>query len=122
MKYLFISFIVLLFPIKGEAQIDTKVLKGVWKIDLRPTPKSKEYFQLLEVKSIKGNTFNGTFYGSKIKEGLINTQWERIYFAFSSSDNTNTYYHSGYILDGKVYGISYCPNRKFTTPWKADKK
>lgn len=105
-----------------KSHINSDDLKGTWKIDLRPTPTSEAYYQLFEVNSIEKNTFKGTFYGSSIKEGLINTQWKSTYFAFSTSDKSNTYYHSGYILDGKIYGISYCPNRNFTAPWKGEKK
>ena len=90
---------------------------GQWKIDLRPTPSSEGYYQYFVVTKIDGNSFEGTFYGSPIKNGLINSNWDRFYFAFSTSDNTYDYFHSGYVLDGKIYGISYCPGREFTAPW-----
>jgi hypothetical protein len=92
-------------------------LLGEWKIDLRPTPDSPEYYQTLNIIKIDGKNLEGTFYGSPIKSGFINTEWEKTYFSFTTSDASNDYYHSGYILDGKLYGISYCPNRKLTAPW-----
>ena len=97
-------------------------LIGNWNIDLRPTPDAEGYFQPFEVKSIDENTFNGTFYGSDIKNALINKNWPKIYFAFSTSDQSNEYYHSGYIENDKLYGITYCPSRKFTAPWTGTKK
>jgi len=97
-------------------------LIGNWKIDLRPTPEAEGYFQPFEVKSIDGNTFNGTFYGSEIKNALINKNWPKIYFAFSTSDQSNEYYHSGYLENDRLYGITYCPSREFTAPWTGTKK
>ncbi|WP_104735923.1 hypothetical protein [Hanstruepera ponticola] len=95
------------------------LLTGKWKVDLRPAPNSDEYYQPFLVKSINNNTFTGTFYGSDIKNALINENWSKLYFAFSTSDQSNDYYHSGYLENGKLYGITYCPNREFTAPWTA---
>ncbi len=97
-------------------------LKGEWKIDLRPTPTAEAYYQTFIVSKVNGNRFKGTFYGSKIKEGLINQNWDQLYFAFSTSDGSNEYYHSGYLKDGKLIGISYCPGREFTAPWSGLKQ
>lgn len=97
-------------------------LLGSWTIDLRPSPDAEGYYQVFEVNSIDGASFEGTFYGSTLEGGLFNTQWERLYFAFSTSDQSHTYYHSGYLLDGKLHGISYCPGREFTAPWTGVKK
>lgn len=96
-------------------------LIGKWQIDLRPTPDAEAYYQEFVVKSIKGNKMKGSFYGSTIKNGLINTQWEKIYYSFTSSDGTNDYYHSGHLENGMLIGISYCPGREFTTPWTGKK-
>ena len=95
-------------------------LLGQWKIDLRPTPEAEAYYQTLEITTIEDNMFEGTFYGRAIKDGFINTQWKRPYFSFTTSDASNDYYHSGYVEDGRIYGISYCPNRKLTMPWKGE--
>jgi len=92
-------------------------LMGEWTIDLRPAPDAEGYYQKFEVTAIDGNTFAGTFYGSPIENGLLNRNWDRLYFAFSTSDTSNNYYHSGYLEDGTLHGISYCPKRAFTAPW-----
>ena len=97
-------------------------LIGQWKIDLRPTPDSEAYYQTFVISSIDDNTFEGRFYGSPIENAYLNKNWERLYFAFTTKDATNSYYHTGYILDGKIYGISYCPNRSLTAPWTGVKK
>ncbi|MDM9631497.1 hypothetical protein [Robiginitalea aurantiaca] len=97
-------------------------LIGEWVIDLRPTPHAEGYFQPFIVESIEGNTINGTFYGSNLENALLNDNWEKLYFAFTTNDGTNEYYHSGYLLDGKLFGITYCPDRKFTAPWTGSKK
>ncbi|MBT8376422.1 MAG: hypothetical protein KJO22_06105 [Bacteroidia bacterium] len=99
-----------------------ELIIGEWTIDLRPTPNSEGYFQTFEVLEIEQNTFTGSFYGSDIKNGLINTNWSRLYFAFTTSDSSNDYYHSGYLEKGKLYGQSYCPNRAFTAPWTGSLK
>ncbi|NNK28809.1 MAG: hypothetical protein HKP06_11290 [Flavobacteriaceae bacterium] len=95
---------------------------GTWKIDLRPTPDAEGYYQEFAVTKISDNVLEGTFYGSTISNGLVNFNWNRIYFAFSTSDTSSDYYHSGYVEEGKVHGISYCPNRNFTAPWTGVKK
>ncbi|MBT8270103.1 MAG: hypothetical protein KJN59_12850 [Bacteroidia bacterium] len=96
-------------------------LIGSWTIDLRPSPDAEGYYQSFEITSIQEKKLEGSFYGSPISEGLINTEWDDIYFAFSTSDNTYTYYHSGYLKNGRLYGISYCPGRAFTAPWNGIK-
>jgi len=123
-RKLILITLLLLVPISIIAQDSTikspeqnDPLAGNWKIDLRPTPDSDGYYQSFDVKIVNGNTFSGTFYGSEIKNALINRNWTKIYFAFSTSDQSNEYYHSGYIEDGKLFGITYCPNREFTAPW-----
>lgn len=119
-----INFFLLLVPILIFAQdvneVDSEpqnMLIGEWVIDLRPTPNSEEYFQTFLVESIDENKLQGTFYGSNIKNGLINKNWEKLFFAFTTSDQSNEYYHSGYLLDGMLFGLTYCPNRNFTAPW-----
>ena len=112
--------IVFLLPFLVSAQLSE--LEGTWTIDLRPTPDSEGYYQEFKVTQISEGTFEGSFYGSPVENSLINTNWEKLYFAFSTSDQNHSYYHSGYLLDGKLYGISYCPGREFTAPWTGTKK
>jgi len=100
----------------------TDTLIGKWTIDLRPTAESEGYFQSFVIESIEGNTFKGTFYGSQLEKSLLNDNWEKLYFAFTTKDQSNDYYHSGYLLNGKLFGITYCPNREFTAPWIGEKE
>ena len=102
--------------------LDKQTLLGEWSLDLRPTPQSEAYFQPFVVETIEGNSFTGTFYGSPIEGSLLNDSWEKLYFAFTTKDVNNEYYHSGYLLDGELHGITYCPNREFTAPWSGSKK
>jgi hypothetical protein len=97
-------------------------LLGEWTLDLRPTPQSEAYFQPFVVETIEDNSFTGTFYGSPVEGSLLNDSWEKLYFAFTTKDVNNEYYHSGYLLDGKLHGMTYCPNRSFTAPWSGSKK
>ena len=130
MKHLFcFTFLFLslssIITAQEEEQSDTSysaALIGEWVIDLRPTPHAEGYFQPFIVESIEGNTINGTFYGSNLENALLNDNWETLSFAFTTNDGTNEYYHSGYLLDGKLFGITYCPDRKFTAPWTGSKK
>ncbi len=106
---------------KEENNLDSTFL-GEWQIDLRPTPEAEAYFQPFVVSGIAENNLEGTFYGSPIENGLINSNWDKLYFAFTTRDSTSEYYHSGYLINGKLFGISYCPNRNFTAPWTGIKK
>ena len=100
---------------------NTDGLVGIYEIDLRPTPDAEAYFQKFEISSISEGTIYGTFYGSTIEKGQLNTQWDTIYFAFQTRDSSNVYYHSGRIEGDKVFGITYAPNRKLTAPWSGRK-
>lgn len=98
-------------------------LAGSWTIDLRPSPEAEGYFQEFVVTEIADANFQGSFYGSPLENSLLNRQWgDKLYFAFTTRDQTYAYYHSGYLLDGKLHGISYCPGREFTAPWTGVKK
>lgn len=90
---------------------------GNWEIDLRPSPDAEPYLQEFQVTEITGNTFQGFFYGSLLEDAKINRNWDRLYFAFTTRDQNHAYYHSGYLLDGKLYGLSHCPGREFIQPW-----
>ena len=92
-------------------------LEGTWKIDLRPTPDAEPYITKMTISEVSDKTIKGKFYGSSITSGLLKTSWTKTYLAFTTSDSNHTYYHSGYYLDGKVYGMSYCPTRQLTARW-----
>ncbi len=121
-----ISLCLLLVPLFSLAQDSeaspAESLRGQWIIDLRPTPDSEEYFQTFSISSVKENTLEGSFYGSSIENGLLNSKWDKLYFAFSTKDKSSSYYHSGYIFNGVLYGQTYCPKRSFTAPWTGTKK
>ena len=97
-------------------------VKGTWLLDLRPDPNSEPYLKDFIITPTTGKAFSGEFYGTAFTTGFFNTDWENLYFAFTTKDKTNTYYHSGYIIDNKIYGISYSANRKFTSHWTGTKK
>lgn len=97
-------------------------VKGTWQLDLRPDPNSEPYLKDFILTPTKDKEFEGEFYGSKFTGGYLNTDWENIYFAFTTGDKDNIYYHSGYITNNKIYGISYSEGRKFTSHWTGIKK
>ncbi len=101
---------------------DLEKIKGTWLLDLRPDPNSEPYLKDFIIIPTKGRAFSGEFYGTAFTTGYFNTDWENLYFAFSTKDKTNTYFHSGYIVGNKIYGISYSADRKFTSHWTGAKK
>lgn len=97
-------------------------IKGTWLLDLRPDPNSEPYLKEFILTPTEGKEFEGEFYGTKFTGGCLNTDWENVYFAFTTGDKDNVYYHSGYIIDDKIFGISYSEGRKFTSHWTGIKK
>jgi hypothetical protein len=97
-------------------------IQGTWKIDLRPMPAAEPYLKDFVISNLTDKNFSGTFYVSDFTGGQINGNWERIYFAFTTGDKNSTYFHSGYIEEDKIQGVSYSTDRKFITPWSGRKK
>ena len=97
-------------------------VKGTWLVDLRPDPKSEAYYREFIIEPIEGKEFKGVFYGSKFTGGYFNTDWEKVIFAFTTGDKDNTYFHSGYIVGDRIYGISFCEGRRFTSQWTGIRK
>lgn len=95
---------------------------GIWIIDLRPTPESEPYLKEFKFTKIEGKNFDGEFYGYPFGGGFLNVDWDKIYFAFTTSDQSSTYFHSGYIEGDKVYGITLNESRKFVLPWRGQRK
>ena len=116
----------LLLPVISTAQKITKPVAdsvlGTWIIDLRPTPDSESYLKEFKVTKIDGKNFDGEFYGYPFGGGFLNIDWDKIYFAFTTSDQSSTYFHSGYIEGNKVFGITLNEIRKFAMPWRGEKK
>lgn len=103
-------------------ELDFENIKGTWTIDLRPTPNSEAYLRDFVITPMAEKTFSGEFYGTSFSTGKFNTDWEFVYFGFTTSDKENVYFHSGYIDGEKIVGISYSPGRKFTAHWTGKKK
>ena len=95
---------------------------GTWIIDLRPTPESAPYLKEFKFTRIEGKKFDGEFYGYPFTGGFLNTDWDKVYFAFTTQDQSGTYYHSGFVEGNKVTGITLNENREFVLPWKGQKK
>ena len=108
--------------INSATTFELEKVKGTWLLDLRPDSNSEPYLKDFIIIPTKGKAFSGEFYGKSFTTGFFNTDWENLYFAFTTKDKKNTYYHSGYIIDNKIYGISYSANRKFTSHWTGTKK
>jgi CubicO group peptidase (beta-lactamase class C family) len=102
--------------------VNLEKVKGTWVIDLRPAPNSEAYLKDFVITLTQGKEFEGEFYDTKFTGGYFNTDWENLYFAFTTGDKENVYYHSGYIDGDKISGISYTPDRKFTSHWTGKKK
>jgi hypothetical protein len=119
-----ITLIVTFQPAYSQNITETE---GTWIIDLRPTPDSEPYLKEFLIKDITTDSlnkvyFSGTFYETDFTGGRLNDSWEIVYFAFSTSDGNNSYFHSGYFKDGIVYGTSYSPERNLLIPWKGEKQ
>ena len=95
---------------------------GTWIIDLRPAPESEPYLKEFKFTKIDGKKFDGEFYGYPFSGGFLNTDWEKMYFAFTTADQSGTYYHSGYIEGSKVFGITLNEARGFVLPWKGERQ
>ena len=95
---------------------------GIWIIDLRPDPSADPYLKEFEITEIEGNTFSGVFYDTPFEQGILNGNWDKVYFAFSTSDQNSTYFHSGYFDGSEVHGMSFSPERSFIMPWRGQRE
>lgn len=101
---------------------DSTKLIGTWQVDLRSTPDAEEYFQEFVVTSIDGKTFQGSFYGSPISQGRINTDWSAVRIAFVTEDGSGPYNHSAVLENGKLEGLTNSTGRDFLSYWSAKKR
>lgn len=129
MKHLFLTVLLILSSAfyanaqqTAKTKIDLTTLVGTWKVDLRPTPDAPAYFQTFEIKKVEGNTFTGTFYGTEIKNGRFNQDWETVYMAFTSEDNSGFYNHFAKLVGTRLEGASHSLGRNFLLPWRADRE
>jgi hypothetical protein len=97
-------------------------LFGTWEIDLRPSPNDSPYLKEFIVSSFEEGKLRGFFYDSPFSNGRVNSAWGKVYFAFTTADNSGTYYHSGHLENGKLYGTSFSPARGFMLPWWSTQK
>lgn len=118
----FFSFGFLQSVSDDSVKVGALSIQGTWIIDLRPTPESEPYLKEFKISSIENTNFSGEFYDTKIKNGHLNLNWDKVYFGFIINDASNSYFHSGYIEENMIYEISYSPERKFTDPWSGKKK
>ncbi|MBT8194909.1 MAG: hypothetical protein HKO56_09110 [Bacteroidia bacterium] len=94
---------------------------GTWQIDLRPTPDSEAYYKNFLIEKVNGKEFSGEFYDTNFKNGFINTEWENIYIGFMTKDKSSTYFHTATINGNKIEGITFSPEREFTSRWTGKK-
>ena len=119
-----IFVLILSFQLTVNAQTDKRLdsIAGVYVVDLRPTPNSEAYMQEFVVSGWDKNSFNGSFYGAEIKDGLINRKFKNTFLAFTTEDRTNTYYHFVKILSDRIEGLTYSSDRALIQPWTGLKK
>ncbi|HEV2735474.1 MAG TPA: hypothetical protein VGV85_11590 [Longimicrobiaceae bacterium] len=106
-------------PTGQGGTLDPGRLVGTWRVDLRPKPDAPAYFQSFVVRSVEGSTFQGTFYGSELQNGSINTDWGAVRFAFTTRDGSGVYHHTGVLRDGALEGTSHSLGRRFLAVWSA---
>ena len=122
MKKLLLTLLSLtLLTLATAQEANDEKLVGEWRIDLRPTTDEEPYYQIFAIEAVTDSGLTGSFYGSPLEDGYLNTVWPEVYFAFTTNDATNAYYHSGYLKDGKLYGTSYCPGRNFIARWTGER-
>ncbi|MCY7389473.1 MAG: hypothetical protein LH481_15680 [Burkholderiales bacterium] len=108
-------------PSQDIRPVDSQVLIGVWKVDLRPKPNDPAYFQEFVVTTIKGKTFSGTFYGAPIEQARINIDWGTVRIAFVTSDRSGPYNHSATLSGNRLDGLTNSTGRDFLSYWSAIK-
>ncbi len=106
----------------GSSSFGPKDMEGIWKVDLRPSPDAEEYFKDFEVRVNDQNVMSGKFYDTAFENGKLNDVWGRLWFGFTTSDMSGTYFHSGYLENDKLYGTTYSEGRGFLMPWTAERK
>jgi hypothetical protein len=125
MKHI-ITVAALLLSMSAAAQTKTNIstdsIVGTFIIDLRPTPESEPYLKEFKFTKVNGKKFDGGFYGYPFGGGFLNLDWGKVYFAFTTQDQSGTYFHSGYVEGNKVFGITLNEARGFVLPWKGERK
>jgi hypothetical protein len=106
----------------ARVQPDAKSLVGVWSIDLRPTPDAPAYLVRMEIAEVADGSFSGAFYnGSPISNARINTNWDGVRFAFTTSDGTGVYHTQGVLRGGRVEGSTHAIGRDYLGVWSGSR-
>ncbi len=108
-------------PPSPEAPATPEALIGTWKVDLRPTPDAEPYYQEFVVESVEGDTIRGTFYGTAIEHGRINSDWGTVQFAFTTADGSGPYNTSGILRGTRLEGTTHSLGREFLAVWSAER-
>ena len=115
-------FVVATTAVKAQSAGNAGSITGTYIIDLRPTPSSEPYLKEFKFTKVEGKKFDGEFYGYPFTGGLLNLDWGKIYFAFTTQDQSGIYYHSGYVEGNKVFGITLNEARGLVLPWTGERK
>lgn len=123
-KLITISIIAIVSIASSSAQtINSEDLLGLWEIDLRPEPNAEPYLQYFKVTEANETAIQGQFYGSPIRQGLVNRKFADTFMAFSTRDQSNTYYHFVRVIDeNTIDGLTYSADRRLIQPWKGKRK
>lgn len=97
-------------------------LLGVWEIDLRPSPDAPPYLKTVAFAAYNDQTLSGLFYDTQFSDGKLNLNWDKIYFAFTTADNSGVYYHSGVLENNQLSGVTFSKGRQFVMPWRSIRK
>lgn len=121
----FMTFCLLAFSFTSNTnaqELSTELLKGTWTVDLTPSPGADPYYKEMAIEDTGENSFQGFFYDTPFANGTVNTVWGKLYFAFTTKDGSGKYFSTGYLEDGKIYGLTFSEGRKFVMPWTAWRK
>jgi hypothetical protein len=94
-------------------------LNGGWVVDLRPTPESPAYTQPMTLAVAADGSVSGTFYGAPVISGRASESNGRTCLAFTTSDGSGAYQHSGCLRGDAVEGLSWSTGRGFLLAWRA---
>ena len=101
------------------AQTPAEALVGAWTVDLRPAPEAAYYAVPFVVEAATDSTMEATFYGSPVREAVLNGAWGEVRFAFVTSDGGTTYHTTGILHDGWLEGTTHAIERGFLSYWTA---
>ncbi|WP_375586075.1 hypothetical protein [Cyclobacterium xiamenense] len=122
MKNLFVTVVLTAFSLitlHAQSVENLPNILGTWEVDLRPSPDSEPFIQYLVITEISGTSLKGTFYESSLEDGLVNEKFDSVFLAFTTNDQSSTYYHFIKLIDGnRIEGLTYSRNRNLIQPWK----